>query len=83
MPDTRLTIDEFLAALPAEAAAFAAATRQHQAEGDEGFTAEYQRRTFADWIDELRAYCEYVSLQEVIAHDRRTLGTIERRRPQP
>lgn len=75
----RITLDEFMQQAPETLEAFAAATRQAQAEGAEGFAERrFQHRTKSDWLREAAAYEEYVEVQERIAQDRRS--GVERRR---
>lgn len=63
-----MTLDEFVKRSAISVAAFAAATRAHQAEGTEGFVgAHYENRTEADWWREVAAYHEFIEVQEALA----------------
>lgn len=60
MPRPTITLDVFLAGLPATVAAFSAAYRR-EAETDATFPLE---RDEQDWHRELSAYSEYVEAEE-------------------
>lgn len=57
-----MTLDEFLASMPAQAEAFRRSTLEH-AKTDDGFVLE---REEIDWWREIAAYVEYVEVQEMV-----------------
>lgn len=72
-----MTLDEFVSTVDRSIVEFAAYRRVSQAEGEE---APDDRKTLAQWLEEVTAHFECVEIGEVIDGDRRREGTIERRR---